>query len=270
MDAYSDTLKSRQVQPAIDPGTTGTYPQPPSPPSDEENQKETAPLSLEPTLSTHPFFATSPGLQDWRSEPVDPRLCCQGCGCDDDEPDPDFGCTLLTALLCKRAGRVGNMIVIKSSIQNDEPKLLCVYGPFWPVLFCLTWPLILGVSGYTFYRLLHLEAPFYIILPWCALTGVLCRFLHRVSSRDPGILPRYREAPEESWRWNSQADTYRPPGAIFDKECGVIVEDFDHVCPWTGTAIGGGNMPDFQGFVSMVCVMIIVDGICSSGAWQFW
>ncbi|GMH62252.1 hypothetical protein TrLO_g1507 [Triparma laevis f. longispina] len=269
MEMYSETLKSRQVQPAETPLTT--YPQPPSPPSDEESvSKETAPLSLEPSLSTHPFFATSPGPQDWRSEPLDPSTCFQGCTCDDDEPDPDCGCTLLTALVCRRADRVGNMIVIRQTVQNEEPRLLCVFGPFWPVLFFLTWPLVLGVSGYTFYRLLHLSAPIYVILVWCALTGALCRFLHRVSSRDPGILPRYREAPGERWRWNSQANTFRPPGAIYDKECGVIVEDFDHVCPWTGTAIGAGNMPDFQGFVSMICLMIIVDGICASGAWKFW
>tara|TARA_B110000971_G_scaffold206794_1_gene230382 strand:- start:161 stop:343 length:183 start_codon:yes stop_codon:yes gene_type:complete len=48
-------------------------------------------------------------------------------------------------------------------------------------------------------------------------------------------------------------------GAVYDSECGCIVEEFDHVCPWTGTAIGKKNMSAFKFFVSGICVLIVVD-----------
>ena len=49
--------------------------------------------------------------------------------------------------------------------------------------------------------------------------------LFLTSCRDPGILPRYTDQPHATWRWNDQAKTYRPPGAFYDDECGVVVEE---------------------------------------------
>ena len=36
------------------------------------------------------------------------------------------------------------------------------------------------------------------------------------------------------------------------RDCGVIIDDFDHTCPWTGTGIGGKNMPFFTAFLYQV------------------
>eukprot|EP00986_Skeletonema_menzelii_P012504 scaffold6916_cov143-Skeletonema_menzelii.AAC.14 len=54
------------------------------------------------------------------------------------------------------------------------------------------------------------------------------------------------EAAEQGWFWNEQVGSYRPAGAMYCREGKVLIKDFDHVCPWTGTAIGHGNMLPFK------------------------
>jgi DHHC palmitoyltransferase len=46
------------------------------------------------------------------------------------------------------------------------------------------------------------------------------------------------EAGEGGWFWNEQVGSYRPPGALYCRECGVLIQEYDHLCPWTGTGIG--------------------------------
>jgi hypothetical protein len=38
----------------------------------------------------------------------------------------------------------------------------------------------------------------------------------------------------------------------------VLVDGYDHTCPWTGTAIGAGNLPYFYAFTSAICPLLIV------------
>lgn len=51
----------------------------------------------------------------------------------------------------------------------------------------------------------------------------------------------------------------------YDPDTAVIVEGFDHTCPWTGTAIGKKNMLAFQCFVTLVFVCLIFDIILLTG-----
>ena len=112
-----------------------------------------------------------------------------------------------------------------------------------------------------------------------------------VSCRDPGLMERVtdEESAENGWFWNEQVGSYRPQGAMYCRECQVsnpllripifhfsydfsgwnrhsnldhlplsrqaLVHDYDHVCPWTGTAIGKGNMLQFKLFVFSVNVL---------------
>jgi hypothetical protein len=78
-----------------------------------------------------------------------------------------------------------------------------------------------------------------------------------VSCRDPGLMERVvdEEAGEGGWFWNEQVGSFRPPGALYCRECGVLIQDFDHTCPWTGTAIGRNNMFAFKTFVVSVNVL---------------
>ncbi|CAJ1966937.1 unnamed protein product [Cylindrotheca closterium] len=181
-------------------------------------------------------------------------------------------------------GRIGNMAVFYSTMEEYEaveksegredrvvkrkrPRPVCMVGPYWPVNLCLTWPLILGISGWTLFTKVIYQN-FVIIITWSLCTFALCASLLLVSCTNPGILYRHEEAPpgeEGSWQWNDQARTYRPSNARFDTECQVVIEEFDHTCPWTGTGIGGGNMKHFKSFVFMVPVCIIYTVVLHMG-----
>lgn len=178
---------------------------------------------------------------------------------------------------CLGAGRVGNMAVLAQSIENYEeetvdpdtgqvtirekkrPKLLWVVGPYWTVNLFITFPLIFGVSTWICYQRIA-KSNLAIIITWSIGTFLMVFSLCMISCRNPGILYRHSQIPitaEEEWRWNDQAKTYRPANSRFDTECQVVVEGFDHTCPWTGTAIGSRNMFWFKIFVSMVPIMLV-------------
>mmetsp|Transcript_49793 Transcript_49793/g.57461 ORF Transcript_49793/g.57461 Transcript_49793/m.57461 type:complete len:331 (+) Transcript_49793:53-1045(+) len=184
---------------------------------------------------------------------------------------------------CLGAGRVGNLAILAQSTEHYEeeeivdsvtgqiairnkkrPKLLWVMGPYWSVNLCITFPLIIGVSAWMcYYRVSGSHIA--VIITWSIGTCLLIISLCMISCRNPGILHRHSQIPpnidtdteEENWRWNDQARTYRPSNARFDNECQVVIEGFDHTCPWTGTAIGSRNMFWFKIFVFMVCIMLV-------------
>jgi hypothetical protein len=95
------------------------------------------------------------------------------------------------------------------------------------------------------------------------------------------------EAGEGGWYWNEQVGSYRPPGALYCRECGVsrscynylgrivssfgpcansfflqvLVQEYDHLCPWTGTGIGHDNIQAFKVFVvavNLLCYSSII------------
>ena len=100
-----------------------------------------------------------------------------------------------------------------------------------------------------------------LVLGWLVITLALIVALSLTGCRDPGIMYRHPRPPpqnENQWRWNDQAQTFRPRLAYYDSDTAVMVEEFDHTCPWTGTAIGKGNMFPFQCFVCLVFVCLVV------------
>jgi hypothetical protein len=122
-------------------------------------------------------------------------------------------CICCSAYVCNMigAGRVGNFAVIKQSTEwveevetdGDEtpkvrrftrPRLDIVVGPYWPMLCCVTYPLILGVSGVTLFAAIPGKHPL-VILAWVICTGGLIYSLAMTAFRDPGILPRYEKPP---------------------------------------------------------------------------
>ena len=66
-----------------------------------------------------------------------------------------------------------------------------------------------------------------------------------------GLLERCTddEAAENGWLWNEQVDSFRPFTSLYCKECKVLIDDYDHICPWTGTAVGKNNMRSFRYFL---------------------
>jgi DHHC palmitoyltransferase len=64
---------------------------------------------------------------------------------------------------------------------------------------------------------------------------------------------------DNEWVWNDQVLSYRLRTATYDPECAVVIDKLDHVCPWTGTAIGSKNICSFRLFCFFVIVNIIYD-----------
>jgi len=183
-----------------------------------------------------------------------------GCISCPEEIEPTCGCLYLSGIVCTKlgAGRVGNMAVLKETSVGDRTKIQLVVGPYWPMLLCVTYPLIFGVSAWTAVEAIP-HQNIIVVFIWATLTFGLIYSLFNVGFRDPGILQRHSEAPADGWRWNDQAQTFRPRGAIYDSDCAVIIEEFDHTCPWTGTGIGKKNMLAFQAFVALVFICLIFD-----------
>ena len=61
------------------------------------------------------------------------------------------------------------------------------------------------------------------------------------------------------WTWNDQTLSYRPNHARYCNDCAIMVENYDHTCPWTGTAIGKNNIASFQVFLCLTVIMVIFD-----------
>lgn len=191
------------------------------------------------------YFAAGMTTPSWREEyqkwKNHPRQQCMNC--DDNDSAP---CVCCSALVCGllNTGRVGNMVVFRQSQvwvedeaedENGElktrrytrPQLDCVVGPYWPMLLVVTYPLILGVSIATLVNAIP-GKPAIIVLIWASCTIGLIYSLALTAFRDPGILPRQLNSPDGTWRWSDRAHSYRPRGAWFDADTGVIVEEFDH------------------------------------------
>lgn len=166
------------------------------------------------------------------------------------EPDSS-GCLAASAWICPYFGadRVGNMVVLKSSYETVEetvvldgkkktetkrrPKLDCVVGPFWPMTALVTYPLILGVSAWTWWMGIYKAEPpkpIPIVLLWVVCTVGIVVALALTACRDPGVLHRRAdEPPDGTWRWSDEAYSYKPRGSYYDRDTAVVVEGFDHV-----------------------------------------
>jgi hypothetical protein len=68
----------------------------------------------------------------------------------------------------------------------------------------------------------------YIYFP---VLGFVLASLFCVSCQDPGLMERVtdEEAGEGGWYWNEQVGSFRPPGALYCRECGVLIQEYDHL-----------------------------------------
>ena len=124
-----------------------------------------------------------------------------------------------------------------------------VVGPCWPMLV-LTNCLIVGVTALTMVTYLpYVHWVFGVF--GVGLLAFVVFALAKTACTNPGVLPRHPgpDPPEPNWRWSEQSQSYYPPGVTYCTESQVLVRDYDHFCPWTGTTIAGGNMRFFTAFV---------------------
>jgi len=158
---------------------------------------------------------------------------------------------------CCCARRLGNMFVL---CERTDGSPLVVAGPCWPFCTFVTLPLILAVSAaVSYFIIISVDSPLpiwvaYIYFP---VLGFVLASLFCVSCQDPGLMERVtdEEAGNGGWFWNEQVGSFRPPGALYCRECGVLIQDYDHLCPWTGTGIGRRNLMAFKLFVVGVNVL---------------
>jgi len=177
-------------------------------------------------------FAIGPSKLTWADEEIGCKECCLG-------KRPQY--VSCSALFCSYlgVGRVGNMVILRQTTEEIEgdsgeattrPKLVCVLGPYWMFVLCLTLPLISGISIWIGITRIP-DQHWAVVLTWALCTAGVYFSLLKVSCTDPGVLHRCAQPPvgeENEWRWNDQAHTYRPWHAKYDKQCGVVIEKFDH------------------------------------------
>jgi len=147
-----------------------------------------------------------------------------------------------------------------------------VSGPYWPMMCFVTYPIIFAVSGWTFVaKILPGKQPFYLNLIFIVFTSGLVLALACTACRDPGIQYKYKRPPpqhEAVWRWSDRGHSFRPRTSFYDTDTAIIVEGFDHTCPWTGTAIGRKNFFAFQMFVCLVFVCMMMDIFILTGIFE--
>ena len=90
-----------------------------------------------------------------------------------------------------------------------------------------------------------------------SLTSMLALLFTGMS--DPGIFPRHAKPLGEDWTYSEYAQSYRPEGVIYCQQCQVLIEGYDHFCPWSGTVIGKGNEACFQTFIMATTCALLYD-----------
>lgn len=142
-----------------------------------------------------------------------------------------------------------------TSTQDGARVLWIVAGPYWHWALLITAPIILASSAVVSLSWVDdsVQQAYWSVVVWTVLS------LLAVSLSDPGMLPYFDTKPTESWIFSQQTKAYRPPGALYSRDCNVIIEDFDHTCFWVGTAIGKNNRRRYQVFVFSICVLLLTD-----------
>jgi hypothetical protein len=131
-------------------------------------------------------------------------------------------------------------------------------GACWPMML-LTQALIWGITLFVVY--LYGSNVHWLFLVGGIINMLITAYaLAKTSCSDPGIIKRQEEAPDSSWSWSERGQTYYPPGRgiVYCSESQVLVHDYDHFCPWTGTTIAGGNIKWFTLFVSSLSVLCVI------------
>jgi len=169
-------------------------------------------------------------------------------------PTSSHSLEIFHMIFCCCARRIGGMF---SLLERRDGTPIVIVGPCWPCCSFITLPLIVGISGLVSYYVVfnkNLGLPIWVGALYISIVALTLVALCCVSCRDPGLLERVtdEEAGHGGWFWNEQVGSFRPTGAMYCRECKALIEDFDHLCPWTGTGIGGKNIAAFKFFV--VCV----------------
>ena len=172
-------------------------------------------------------------------------------------PRPPGCCGLL------RWRRVGAMSVLLWD-KGPPSRIRCVLGSCWPMLF-FTMSLIVCATGFVLAGVLP-RVSFVWTVGACFMITLTIGALALTGMSDPGIVPRADVESRAAQggpvgassrrRWLKRQRLLLGPREGYCDESQVVVREFDHFCPWTGTVIAGGNMVYFQVFLMSLCSLI--------------
>eukprot|EP01052_Picozoa_sp_SAG31_P003746 SAG31_NODE_147_length_22539_cov_37.073663_15_plen_360_part_00 len=168
---------------------------------------------------------------------------------------PTQECGLCAPPACCYRNQVGRIYVCCERRVNGQPKIWCAVPACWSMHLC-TQSLILGISGLVFVFALP-SHHWWVWIAAAVLVPGTSLALCRTGTSDPGVLPLCedddRPPPSAGVDWFQERRTGRAwirkpidARATWCQESQVLVYDYDHFCPWTGTTIAGGNMRCFQ------------------------
>ena len=161
---------------------------------------------------------------------------------------------------CGRVKRVGTLYVLIEWRDSKHRKRRIFLGPYWHFLLTT----ILFLAGITFFVYVDDVVPrSWTIVRICGLTTTALSFasLALAASSDPGIFPRYYRRLEPHWTYSDYSQSYRPPGTVFCQELQLLIEDYNHFCPWIGTAVGKGNETYFHLFITSLTACLLYDAV---------
>jgi hypothetical protein len=130
--------------------------------------------------------------------------------------------------------KIGNMHVLAA---HDGAPIVIV-GSWWPFCIFVTVPTILIPAILVFYFLIIPEGPTWMIPLYAVSVAITLIGLCGVSCRNPGLVERTtnidNDDKKKDWMWNDRVKSFRPRGALYCESNDIVVEKYDHVCPWTG------------------------------------
>lgn len=165
-------------------------------------------------------------------------------------------CNDIKSCVCCCATKIGGMY---SLVEGKDGTPIIIAGPSWPMCLFCTVPIVIASSfAITWFILMDVE----INMPWWVIPiyvsfiiGALVSLCF-TSCSNPGLLERVSEKNEDvekgGWAWNEEVSSFQPPNSGYCRECKVLIEEYEHECLWTGTAIGRGNALAFQLFLLFV------------------
>mmetsp|Transcript_4205 Transcript_4205/g.12869 ORF Transcript_4205/g.12869 Transcript_4205/m.12869 type:complete len:199 (+) Transcript_4205:50-646(+) len=158
---------------------------------------------------------------------------------------------------CIGVRKVGNIYILAQWTRSDGKKQRLVLGPYWHFLL-ITLGIMVSVCvmvyGFVVPTDCKAERIIGLALAVLSISSLMCTAVN-----DPGVFPRYSKPLAPNWTFSEYAQCYRPPGVIFCQQCQVLIEDYNHFCPWSGIVIGKGNDAYFQVFIISIVASFVYD-----------
>lgn len=185
---------------------------------------------------------------------------------EDDDEEMEAGDRNQNCFKCSKKGNI--FICCECTIEEDDvffpmavekTKLRWVVGPYWNML-CVTYAVVITITILVYETVIPRREASEIAVG-LTLSGLTLLFLSLTAFSDPGIFPKHTRPKGPNWSYSGQAQSFRPPRVIYCSECKLLIQEYDHFCPWSGTVIGGKNLKFFHCFVSCLVLTMIYDAV---------